>query len=289
MKLTGEDKRFLELYSDSVYEKPSVTVDSVVLRLKDIETDNYRKLPEKALQVYLLKREYSPYKNAYALPGTFIDLNFELGDTVRKCLKSKIGLENFYCEQLYTFGEKQRDPRTRVIGVSYLALTNSYETLSGGDWFDIDMKTVSSKRKETKLGFSMFEEIELKLSNQTNTLRAKIEISIENDGKNETKKISIKNSDLAFDHAKIIFYAIKRLQGKLEYTDIIFHLLPSLFTLTELKLGYEKILGKKLLDANFRRKIKDMVEPTEEFVKDLGHRPSQLFKLNPLWNYNNFD
>ena len=35
--LTSEDKKFLELYSDSEYEKPSVTVDAVVFRIKSIE------------------------------------------------------------------------------------------------------------------------------------------------------------------------------------------------------------------------------------------------------------
>ena len=53
MELTNEDKKFLELYSDSEYDKPSVTVDAVILRIKSIESSNYRKLPEKKLQVFM--------------------------------------------------------------------------------------------------------------------------------------------------------------------------------------------------------------------------------------------
>lgn len=47
MRISEEDKKFLELYSDSEYEKPSVTVDAVILRLVDKDSNNYRKLPEK--------------------------------------------------------------------------------------------------------------------------------------------------------------------------------------------------------------------------------------------------
>ena len=76
----------------------------------------------------------------------------------------------------------------------------------------------------------------------------------------------------------------QRLKNKLEYTDIIFNLLPEKFTLTELKNCYEEILGTKLLDANFRRKTAGLVVPLNEFTQDKGHRPSQLFKHNSLNN-----
>ena len=78
MRISEEDKKFLELYSDSEYEKPSVTVDAVILRLVDKDSNNYRKLPEKKLQVYLMKRKYPPFKDCYSVVGTFIDLNLSL-------------------------------------------------------------------------------------------------------------------------------------------------------------------------------------------------------------------
>jgi hypothetical protein len=56
-----------------------------------------------------------------------------------------------------------------------------------------------------------------------------------------------------------------------------------LFTLTELQQVYEIILDTELLKANFRRKIADMVIETNEFTKDAGHRPSKLFRFNPVW------
>ena len=71
----------------------------------------------------------------------------------------------------------------------------------------------------------------------------------------------------------------------MEYTDIIFNLLPTKFTLTELKNSYEVLLREKLLDANFRRKTSKLVVPTSDYETGKGHRTSQLFEHNNLWNF----
>ena len=62
------------------------------------------------------------------------------------------------------------------------------------------------------------------------------------------------NNGLAFDHARIITYALERLRGKVEYSGLALHLMPPEFTLTQLQQVYEVILGKRLLKAAFRRK-----------------------------------
>lgn len=82
------------------------------------------------------------------------------------------------------------------------------------------------------------------------------------------------------DYAKIIAYAINTLRENLNYSMLAFELLPEYFTLTDLQTVYEKILGKELLTANFRRKIADYVVETDEKVEGVGHRPSKLFKRN---------
>lgn len=289
MKLTRDDKKFLELYSDSNYAKPSVTVDAVILRLFDIESDNYRKLPEKKLQVFLKKREYAPYKNTYSIIGTFIDLNYELSDSLKLCVKKKISLVDYYYEQLFTFGEKSRDPRTRVLSASYMLLTNKFSHLQNGEWFDIETNIESQTREETENGFLKSKIISINLVNDNLILKNKIKITITKEKLLQTKTVEILHSDIAFDHIKIIFYAIERLKNKLEYTDIIFNLLPEKFTLTELKKSYETILEQSLLDANFRRKISKMVEPIDEYDTGKGFRSSQMFVHKTNWNLNDLD
>jgi 8-oxo-dGTP diphosphatase len=55
----------------------------------------------------------------------------------------------------------------------------------------------------------------------------------------------IKNDNLAFDHHLMIIAGIQRLKNKLQYTDVIFNMMPEQFTLGELQQVYEAILGTK--------------------------------------------
>ncbi|MGL5677726.1 MAG: NrtR DNA-binding winged helix domain-containing protein, partial [Cellulosilyticaceae bacterium] len=80
------------------------------------------------------------------------------------------------------------------------------------------------------------------------------------------------------DHSKIIALAMERLKGKIEYTDVAFYLAPTYFTLTGLQKIYELVLGKIMTPANFRRKIADMVEETEEVAEGGGYRNAKLFR-----------
>ena len=83
---------------------------------------------------------------------------------------------------------------------------------------------------------------------------------------------------LAFDHRKIVDYAHQRLRNKLDYTNVGFELLAEKFTLTELQLVHEAILGERLDKRNFRRKIlqRGIVKPTKEWQR-AGRKPAQLY------------
>jgi len=85
---------------------------------------------------------------------------------------------------------------------------------------------------------------------------------------------------LAFDHAKIIDYALERLRNKLEYTTVGFQLLPEKFTLTQLQEVYEAILERKLDKRNFRRKLSllRILKPLPEYRRG-GQRPAQLYRF----------
>ncbi len=86
---------------------------------------------------------------------------------------------------------------------------------------------------------------------------------------------------LAFDHRKIVEYAHQRIRNKLDYTNVGFELLPDKFTLTELQLVHEAILGENLDKRNFRRKIiqKGIVKPTKEW-QHTGRKPAQLYRFS---------
>jgi 8-oxo-dGTP diphosphatase len=87
--------------------------------------------------------------------------------------------------------------------------------------------------------------------------------------------------ELAFDHAKILSYAVQRLQYKLEYSSVGFELLPDEFTLSELQKAYETVLAEKLDKRNFRSRIlsSGILAETRRSRPASGHgRPARLFR-----------
>ena len=270
--------------------KPSVTVDTIIFTVRDLNVDNYRKLPEKKFQVLLGKRAGEPYKDKWSLPGTFVGKEERFEEAVNRCLQEKANIKDIYLEQLYSWGDPQRDPRERVISTSYMGLvdTGDIQIKAGKnvediEWFNIKLNTIKEKSKEKKDGYYKAEEIEILLENKQEVLKSRVKVVKELVNGNMVIYTQILQSDLAFDHAKILIYAIERLKNKVEYTTIAFNLMPEKFTLTKLQQVYEILLDKPLLKANFRRKIADMVIETEEYEENAGHRPSNLYKFNPNW------
>ncbi len=205
------------------YPRPALTVDVVVFTVRDDR-----------LQVLLIRRAQPPFEGRWALPGGFVGMDESLEEAALRELEEETGLREVYLEQLYTYGDPNRDPRGRVITVAYFALvpTDARVRVSGGDdadsarWFPVDDLP-----------------------------------------------------PLAFDHAEIIAYAVRRLRYKLEYTAVGFELLPETFTLSELQRIYEIILGEPLDKRNFRRRIlqADIIEPTPHFRTGEG-RPARLYR-----------
>ncbi len=87
--------------------------------------------------------------------------------------------------------------------------------------------------------------------------------------------------ELAFDHDKILDYAIKRLRWKLEYTTVAFSLLPEKFTLSQLQKIYEIVFNQKFDKRNFRKKIKELgiLKELNETRMGGAHRPALLYSF----------
>ena len=74
------------------------------------------------LYVYLVKLKYSFYKGLWALPGGLVKEKEDLETACKRIYKEATGRKNAYFEQLHTFSDPKRDPRTRSISTSYIAL-----------------------------------------------------------------------------------------------------------------------------------------------------------------------
>ncbi|MEP7270156.1 MAG: NUDIX domain-containing protein [Acidobacteriota bacterium] len=204
--------------------RPSVTVDLVIFTIA-----------ENDLRVLLIRRKQGPFRNCWALPGGFVEMNESLEDAAARELKEEVGVENVYLEQLFTFGEPKRDPRGRVISVSYFALVDAerQRIVAASDAADAGWRTVFDP------------------------------------------------PPLAFDHDRILEYAVWRLRNKLEWTTVGYELLPKRFTLSQLQRVYEIILQKPIDKRNFRKKIlaQGQLRELDETRTDGAHRPAKLYSF----------
>lgn len=87
---------------------------------------------------------------------------------------------------------------------------------------------------------------------------------------------------LAFDHKEILETALQRLRGKLTYAPIGFELLPDKFSIRQLQTLYEIVLGQKLDNRNFRKKIfsLDVLKELNEIQTNVAHRAARLYKFD---------
>jgi 8-oxo-dGTP diphosphatase len=208
------------------YAKPAVTVDIVIFTIH-----------EKELKVLLVKRDLEPFKNSWAIPGGFVRMQESLEDAAKRELLEETGVRDVYLEQLYTFGDLNRDPRDRVITIAYMALANSDKIklqaatdVSQANWFNVE-----------------------------------------------------KVPKLAFDHDKILGYALKRLRWKFEYTTIAFSLLPQKFTISQVQALYEIVFNKKFDKRNFNKKLRSLnILNEEELQKNVSYSPPQLYSLKKV-------
>ena len=96
-------------------------------------------------KLLLVNRRNEPFKGQWCLPGGFVDIDEELDDAVARELAEETGLKGVKLEQVHSFGKCGRDPRGRVITVTYMGIVQEgVDKVKAGDdaakaeWFDID-------------------------------------------------------------------------------------------------------------------------------------------------------
>ncbi len=116
------------------YPHPAVTTDVAVFTICDQQ-----------LQLLLVRRAGEPYQNMWALPGGFLEIDEDLETCAKRKLAEETGICGVYLEQLYTFGSPNRDPRKRIISITYYALVPSdrlqpkaASDTTDTEWFALD-------------------------------------------------------------------------------------------------------------------------------------------------------
>jgi 8-oxo-dGTP diphosphatase len=111
-----------------------VSVDAVVFGYEQ----------ETGVSVLLIKRKLEPFQKMWALPGGLVLNGESLDNAVKRELKEEAGIDVNYLEQLYSFGQPDRDPRNQVVSVSYFGLVRpqDYQLSAQTDaedvaWFNI--------------------------------------------------------------------------------------------------------------------------------------------------------
>lgn len=195
------------------------------------------------LLILLVKRKEEPFLNRWSLPGTLVRQGESLEGAAHRILAEKITVNNLYLEQLYTFGGPNRDPRELPDSFNVRYLSVSYFALV------------------------RFEDAKLLRNNGYNTCWFNFQDL----------------PSLAFDHQQILDYGYRRLRNKLEYSPIVFDVLPSEFTLHDLYQFYSTILGDNFTDySNFRAKLLKLgfLHDTGMKVIKYAGRPATLYEFN---------
>lgn len=186
-----------------------------------------------------------PSDGSFGLPGDSLGARESLDSAAERVLGDAVGLRGVFLEQLYTFGDVERDPRHRAVSVAYYALVD-----------------------KTRLGDRPLARLEVPWEGETG-------------GPVVARGPGGAELELALDHAGILGMAVKRLRGKLDYAPIGYQLLPERFTLRELQDVHETVLGRPLNKDSFRRRMlaSGELEATGEHEGRVGHRPAELYRF----------
>lgn len=238
----ADEADYLARYRPDAFERPSLAVDVVLLRMRASE-----------LEVLLLQRSQHPFRGCWALPGGFVRIDESLDAAAARVLAEKAGLAQPepWLEQLKAFGRPDRDPRMRVVTVAYFALVDAGR-----------VEVVAPTRPHSAVW-------------------ARVRVEDNADEPFHVMGPAGERLELGFDHAAILREAFRVLRDRIDGPVLGFQLLPPQFTLRELQAVHEAVLGRPLNKDSFRRKIlaSGLVAPTGEREDAVGHRPAERYRI----------
>ncbi len=189
--------QFLAEYDATKYERPSVTVDTVMLHDGNI---------------LLIKRGDHPFIGAWALPGGFVEPNETTDAAVRRELCEETGISRIAAKQLHVWSDPNRDPRTRVITVSYLVtFIDEVQLASAGDdaadaaWFKLEYGLkVDSDEQDT---------LYVRMTHVSECIEFSVRRTLSPYGEDPSYAL-LSDSPTASDHALIIADALYKILDK---------------------------------------------------------------------------
>jgi 8-oxo-dGTP diphosphatase len=238
------------------YPRPAVTCDAVVFTMRADD-----------LAVLLIKRKDEPFKGRWALPGGFVNENESLERAAARELAEETGITGVRLEQLGAFGDPGRDPRGHTVTIAWVTFIVAEAAITAGDdaaeaeWHSfrkLALDASSSSRSTAPPG-----------RGKTTARRA-------------TMRAGSDRIQLAFDHAKIISRAYRRLCHHLDdpLRDRSFDLLPSRFTLAELRHIYEVVLGRQIPPRSFNKRLLDQGLVVPASSRPPARPAAQLYRWN---------
>jgi hypothetical protein len=243
-----------------------------------------------------------------------LDRTLELA--ARRVLSDQTGLHEGYLEQLYTFGDRHRDPREvrggpRFVSVGYLALTGMDDvdrSALGGTWYDWyrffpweDARAGRPDILDRAIVPLLRAWMAAARDDSGRAFRARVAFGLDGAPWNNeavleryeclyelsmapesADAIETLGDAMDLDHRRILATAIGRLRGKIKYRPVVFELIGETFTLSELQSTVEALAGMRLHAPNFRRLVAEsgIVERTGQQQRTSG-RPAETFRFRP--------
>ncbi len=221
---------------------PSVSVDCVIFGFH-----------EHQLKVLLLEFKHT---KAFALPGGFVFKEESTDEAATRILWERTGVKDIFLEQFYTFGEQ------------YRGNWHVHKTTMESHGFELETDHWLLQRFIT-IGYYALVDF--------SKVKPTPDIFSDVGGWYDIHQIP----ELILDHNRIIAKALETLRLMLDHKLVGFNLLPETFTMNELQSLYETILDKKLLRANFQRKMLslEILERVEKKFSGKAHKPPYVYRI----------